>query len=141
VAAAGAVGVALDRNVLSRDGGSPSAAAGGTLDPVDGQWTAVTTSAEVAGGATQRFDSGGVIGYVTGTETGVIAVSATCTHQGCILEHNPAAGRLDCPCHRTAFGIDGRLLFSQLSAQPPPLTHLQVRARDGNVEVLLPRPV
>jgi Rieske Fe-S protein len=101
----------------------------------------VTTDAAVSGGATQRFDAGGVIGYVSGTDAGVVAVSAACTHQGCILVHNAAAGRLDCPCHRTAFGVDGRLLFSQLATEPAPLTHVQARSRNGNVEVLVPRTV
>jgi cytochrome b6-f complex iron-sulfur subunit len=136
--AASAAGAAVDRAAFAPSPTRPSRAAT-VLEPADGEWAAVTTASAVAGGATQRFEAGGVIGYVSGTGTGVVAVSATCTHQGCTLVHNPAAGRLDCPCHRTAFGTDGRLLFSQLASLPPPLTHLQVRSRDGNVEVLVPR--
>jgi nitrite reductase/ring-hydroxylating ferredoxin subunit len=138
--AAGAAGAALDRAVLS-PGTTRRAAAAGELIPADGQWTAVATNADLAGGATQRFNAGGVIGYVSATDGGVVAVSAACTHQGCILEHNAVAGRLDCPCHRTAFGVDGRLLFSQLASQPAPLTRLQARQREGQVEVLVPRTV
>jgi Rieske Fe-S protein len=135
--AAGAAGAAIDRAAFA-----PSTArAAGVLDPTDGVWTAVATDAAVSAGATQRFDEGSVIGYVSGSGSGVVAVSAACTHQGCTLVHNAAAGRLDCPCHRTAFGTDGRLLFSQLASPPAPLTRLQVRSRGGNVEVLVPRPV
>ena len=138
--AAGAAGVALDRAVLAPGPSRPTRVAG-QLDPADGQWTAVASDADLAGGATQRFDAGGVIGFVSATDGGVVAVSAACTHQGCILQQNVAAGRLDCPCHRTAFGVDGRLLFSQLATQPAPLTRLQTRKRDGNVEVLVGRTV
>jgi len=138
--AAGAAGAAIDRAALAPGTPRPSRAAG-VIEPADGEWAAVTTDAAVAGGATQRFEAGGVIGYVSGTGTGVVAVSAACTHQGCILVHNAAAGRLDCPCHRTAFGTDGRLLFSQLASEPAPLPHLEARSRNGNVEVLVPRTV
>ena len=138
--AAGAAGAAIDRAAFAPSTARPSRAEG-VIEPADGQWTAVTTDTAVPAGATQRFEAGGVIGYVSGTDNGVVAVSAACTHQGCILVHNAAAGRLDCPCHRTAFGTDGRLLFSQLASEPAPLPHLQVRSRDGNVEVLVPRTV
>jgi Rieske Fe-S protein len=138
--AAGAAGAAIDRAAFAPGPARPSRTAG-VLDPADGVWTAVTTDAAVTSGATQRFEEGGVIGYVSSSGNDVVAVSAACTHQGCILAHNAAAGRLDCPCHRTAFGTDGRLLFSQLASPPAPLTRLQVRSRDGNVEVLVPRPV
>jgi cytochrome b6-f complex iron-sulfur subunit len=138
--AAGAAGVALDRAAFAPSASKPAHDAS-ELDPVDGQWTAVTTAADLTGASTQRFETGGVIGYVSATPAGVVAVSAACTHQGCILQHNATAGRLDCPCHRTAFGVDGRLLFSQLAQQPVALTRLQTRQRDGNVEVLVGRTV
>jgi Rieske Fe-S protein len=138
--AAGATGVAIDRTLLAPGHTRPAPVAG-ELNPDGAAWTAVAMEADLAGRATQRFDAGGVIGYVSATDGGVMAVSAACTHQGCILQHNAAAGRLDCPCHRTAFGVDGRLLFSQLAVPPAPLTHLQARTRDGNIEVLVPRTV
>lgn len=137
--AAGVAGAAVDRAVVSPSA-SPAQAAS-LLDPADGEWTAVTTASKLANEGTQRFEAGGVVGFVSGTDRGVVGVSASCTHQGCILQHNAAAGRLDCPCHRTAFATDGRLLFSQLASSPAPLTHVQVRSRNGNVEVLVPRTV
>jgi Rieske Fe-S protein len=139
-AAAGAIGVAVDRTLLSGDGGSgtPHSA---SLDPVNGEWLGVANDAELAGGAPQRFATASLVGFVTATGDGVVAVSAACTHQGCILQSNDEAGRFDCPCHRTAFSHDGRLLFSQLPDAPAPLTRLQVRRRDGSVEVYVPRPL
>jgi len=135
-AAIGAAGVALDRTVLTPDNSTPRRAA--ELDPVDGQWLGVASEAELAAGTPHRFATAALVGFVTATGDGLVAVSAACTHLGCILLQNDTAGRFDCPCHRTAFGHDGRLLFSQLPSRPAPLTRLQVRRRDGNVEVLVP---
>jgi cytochrome b6-f complex iron-sulfur subunit len=139
-AAAGAAGVALDRGVLQSQTASSTHTAA-QLEPVDGQWLSVATDTDLASGAPQRFSTPALVGFVTATDAGVVAVSAACTHLGCILQPNDVARRFDCPCHRTAFGHDGRLLFSQLDAAPPPLTRLEVRRQGGNVEVLVPRTV
>lgn len=40
----------------------------------------------------------------------VHAVSATCTHMGCIVRLNRAERSWDCPCHGSRFGLDGRVL-------------------------------
>jgi Rieske Fe-S protein len=137
VAAGAAIVATVDRTVL--DTAAEPAKRAGVLDPVDGEWTAVATDADVAGGTPQRFATAEVVGFVTAIGDGVTAVSAACTHLGCILQQNDAAQRFDCPCHRTAFSHEGKVVFSQLPTAPPPLTQLQVRRRDGNVEVLLPR--
>ena len=138
-AAVGATAIALDRAFLAPDTGAPQRAA--ELDPVDGQWLGVASEAELAAGTPHRFATASLVGFVTATGDGLVAVSGACTHLGCILQQNDTAGRFDCPCHRTAFGHDGRLLLSQLPEAPAPLTRLQVRRREGSVEVLLPPPV
>jgi cytochrome b6-f complex iron-sulfur subunit len=63
------------------------------------------------------------------------ALSATCTHMGCILRPNPAARRLDCPCHRTYFSWSGKVVFHQLKVAPANLPSLPSRVRDGQIEV------
>ena len=105
----------------------------------DGAWLAVATSAELPTGTARRFEAPGVIGFVSTDAHGVTAVSGACTHLDCLLRQNTSAERLDCPCHRTAFGYDGRLLFSELATPPAPLPRLRTREQDGRVEVFVPR--
>jgi glycine/D-amino acid oxidase-like deaminating enzyme/nitrite reductase/ring-hydroxylating ferredoxin subunit len=38
------------------------------------------------------------------------AVSARCTHLGCIVQFNNAERSWDCPCHSSRFDLDGRVL-------------------------------
>jgi len=38
------------------------------------------------------------------------AVSATCTHMGCVLNWNTAERSWDCPCHGSRFGYDGGVI-------------------------------
>ena len=64
-----------------------------------------------------------------------------CTHQGCLLKHNEADGRLDCPCHRAAFSLTGEVLFHEFAGTLAPLPKVEVRDQDGNVEVFVPKTV
>ncbi len=68
-------------------------------------------------------------------------MSGACTHQGCLLALNQPTARLDCPCHHTAFALDGSVLFYGLKRAPAPLPTISVRRRNGNVEALLPKEV
>jgi Rieske Fe-S protein len=38
------------------------------------------------------------------------AVSATCSHQGCIVGFNNAERTWDCPCHGSRYTVDGSVL-------------------------------
>jgi Rieske Fe-S protein len=38
------------------------------------------------------------------------ALSARCTHLGCLVRFNAAETSWDCPCHGSRFGIDGAVL-------------------------------
>lgn len=137
VAAAAAAGVAVDRNLLSHSPGKSPSSVAADLAPSEGAWVPVSSVSDVET-APQRFTTASVVGFVTEHEGSLLAVSGACTHLGCLLQPNSPAGRLDCPCHRTSFGFDGRVLFSQLDAAPSPLPRIQARKRAGTVEVFVP---
>jgi cytochrome b6-f complex iron-sulfur subunit len=134
--AAGVAGAVVDRTLL-RSPSSPTPAAQGTLEPAAGQWVRVAGAGDVAG-RTVPFAQPGVVGFVTEQAGDLVAVTGACSHQGCLLRLNEAAERLDCPCHRTAFSAQGKVLFHQLETAPAPLARLQVRRNGEAVEVLLP---
>jgi glycine/D-amino acid oxidase-like deaminating enzyme/nitrite reductase/ring-hydroxylating ferredoxin subunit len=53
------------------------------------------------------------------------AVSARCTHLGCIVHFNDAETAWECPCHGSRFGVDGAVL------QGPANTPLEPKPLDG----------
>jgi cytochrome b6-f complex iron-sulfur subunit len=131
-AAAGIAGVALDRALV----GLPSSEQG-TMTPTNGTWRPVATVQEVPSGQALRFSSGPVEGFVVNDGGTIKAVSAVCTHQGCLLRLDAAAHRLRCPCHASVFSTSGVLISHQLPRPPANLPNLQARVRDGQIEVLV----
>lgn len=45
--------------------------------------------------------------YIVRTAEGFYAVSAVCTHLGCITQWKPEANQIACPCHGSKFKPDG----------------------------------
>ncbi|TME14094.1 MAG: Rieske (2Fe-2S) protein [Chloroflexi bacterium] len=88
-------------------------------------------------GQVVRFSSGPVEGVLVNDRGTIKAVSAVCTHQGCLLLLDAAAHRLRCPCHPTVFSATGQLLSYGLATPPANLPALQARVRDGQIEVLV----
>lgn len=131
-AAAAAAGVVVDRAV-ERDGSGPTQE---ELAVDAGGWHAVADADTVPAGRAVRFSTGKVEGVVVNRGGGdFLALSAVCTHLGCILQLDAAASRLDCPCHRAAFGLDGVVLHHEQPRPLRPLPRIPVRVRDGQVEV------
>jgi cytochrome b6-f complex iron-sulfur subunit len=131
--AAAAAGVVGEKLVDGR-GGAPQPATELVAD--HGRWIAVAALDSVPSGTAVRFSTGAIEGLVVNRGGVIEALSASCTHLGCIVTFNREAGRLDCPCHNTSFGLDGSVLFQGYALPLPPLPRVPSRVRDGNVEVL-----
>jgi Rieske Fe-S protein len=140
VAAAGVAGVVADRAVFRSSLTTPSHTAA-ELVPADGEWVPVATAEQLAGGAPYRFATPKLVGFVTEQDGAPVGVGGACTHLGCLLQANAQAGQLDCPCHRTAFSPDGRVVYSELAAMPAPLPRIKTRRNGSNVEAFVPREV
>jgi cytochrome b6-f complex iron-sulfur subunit len=131
-AAAGVAGAVVDRTLVSQPSQQQA-----TLTPDNGTWRPVARLADVPAGAALRFSSGSVEGIVVNDGRAIKAVSAVCTHQGCLLQLDALASRLHCPCHPTVFSLTGKLVSYQLPTPPRNLPTLEARVRDGQIEVLV----
>jgi len=68
------------------------------------------------------------------TETEFTALSAICTHLGCIVQWDPAQALIVCPCHAAVFAPDGGVV----SGPPPrPLAQYPVMVIGDEVHVKL----
>jgi cytochrome b6-f complex iron-sulfur subunit len=71
--------------------------------------------------------------YVVRTEKGFYAVSAVCTHLGCITQWKPESGLIACPCHGSKFRPDGTKIEGPA---PRPLPHFAISlTADGQLLV------
>lgn len=53
---------------------------------------------------------GRAVGIARDMDGTLHAVDATCTHMGCIVQHDAERGCWQCPCHGSRFGLDGTVL-------------------------------
>jgi nitrite reductase/ring-hydroxylating ferredoxin subunit len=98
-----------------------------------GHWVPVVPLASLAAGRPVRFTAGAIQGFLVQQGDRIQAVSAVCTHLGCLLAPNEQADRLDCPCHGASFTLAGAPLNPEYTT---PLPRLQVRISGEMVEVL-----
>jgi len=61
--------------------------------------------------------------FIVRTEQGFYAVSAVCTHLGCITQWKPEANQIACPCHGSKFRSDGAKIEGPA---PRPLPHFSI---------------
>lgn len=112
----------------------------GPMVPDGGVWVTVASVDGIDANRVTPFLRNDVTGFVVNEGGTLRALSGICTHQGCVLRANVAAARLDCPCHRAAFSLDGTVKFHEFAGSLKPLPTLQVRRAGNNVQVLLPPP-
>lgn len=130
-AAATVAGVVLDRVALNPER-SPAAPTRSVLQPDRGSWVSVVAVAAVPPSSAVRFSAGAIEGFVVNNDGQIQAISAVCTHLGCILRLNAQARRLDCPCHGASFDLHGSPLNREYLASLPVLDS---RIQSGQVQV------
>jgi cytochrome b6-f complex iron-sulfur subunit len=99
----------------------------------NGSWKPVKALAELPEATPIAFRSGAIEGFLTRTGNQVTALSAICTHMGCILNYSKFRDRFECPCHGATFEKDGQP--TNYSSPLSSLPSLQVRVANGQVEV------
>lgn len=71
--------------------------------------------------------------YIVRTPAGFYAVSAVCTHLGCITQWNPEDNLIECPCHGSKFQRNGNKVAGPA---PRPLPHFSITlTADGELVV------
>jgi menaquinol-cytochrome c reductase iron-sulfur subunit len=63
-------------------------------------------------------------------QNSVIAFNPACTHLGCAYHWDGPANRFICPCHASAFSIDGKVLAGPA---PRPLDRYVAKVEDGKI--------
>jgi cytochrome b6-f complex iron-sulfur subunit len=71
--------------------------------------------------------------YIVRVPEGFYAVSAVCTHLGCVTQWKPDTGMIACPCHGSKFQPDGTKIEGPA---PRPLPHFAISlTADGELLV------
>lgn len=83
------------------------------------------------GGAVVRTIKGRAVVLSRTGSNSVVGFDAHCTHAGCIVQ--AAGGRLDCPCHGSAFDLRSGAVLQGPAASALP--RISVRVHDGGVSV------
>jgi Rieske Fe-S protein len=66
--------------------------------------------------------------YVMHDAQGFFAMTAVCTHLGCLTRYEKEQGRIFCPCHGSRFQMDGHVA---VGPAPRPLPRLALTLEDG----------
>ncbi|GCE31723.1 hypothetical protein KDA_72070 [Dictyobacter alpinus] len=120
-------------------------AAGQRLQMTEGiptRWQFVTTLADL-GDKAIRFTSDAIVGYVvraknTTSANSVIALSAACTHKGCLVQWKTSERHFVCPCHGAIFDVQGTQKLTNYAYTLLPLPSLNTKIEDDKVYVEIP---
>ena len=70
--------------------------------------------------------------FIVHDAEGFFALSATCTHLGCMTRYEKENSRIFCPCHGSQFGLEGTVTGGPA---PRPLPRLDLVLEDGRLVV------
>lgn len=135
-AAAVVVGAALDEVVQKRQepGGGGGTA---TLSPDNATWQPVAAVTQLPTGHAMTVSTASVDAVIINDGGSISAVSGVCTHLGCKLQPDDASRKLNCPCHQTAFGWSGKVLYYRLKTAPSNLPGIPSRVHNGQIELYI----
>ena len=108
-------------------------------------WFFVTTVAKL-GDNVVRFATDTIIGYVLHADKDadeqdrgkIIAMSAACTHMGCIVQWQGSTRKFNCPCHGRKFTEYGKIDNAGPGYYVYPLPRLETKVVDGKIYVKVP---
>jgi cytochrome b6-f complex iron-sulfur subunit len=86
---------------------------------------------EMLVGQTRVVSVGGEPVLVVREATRVVALSATCTHLGCLVKYK-GGGIVECPCHAASFDLNGNV---RGGPAPRPLSSYPVRIEGQQIVV------
>lgn len=70
--------------------------------------------------------------YLSRVDEGFLALWQRCTHLGCVIPWDEAAGEFRCPCHSSVFNTRGEVMSG---AAPRPMDLFPIEIRDGEILV------
>lgn len=91
------------------------------------------TASEIPEGEAKFFEYAGASAVLVRTKGGeLVALSAVCTHLGCIVQWVKEKQQFACPCHGGQFATDGTVLGGP---PPRPLTRIPITLTEGNITI------
>jgi Rieske Fe-S protein len=114
-------------------GGGGGGSVTGPLTPPPATPRTIRTPLPAVGETRAEFDGDLALAVTRTSATSVVAVSRTCTHEGCtVLLPDPPEPTLDCPCHGSRFTTAGTVVNGPA---PRPLPSFPARI-DGQEVVI-----
>ena len=87
-------------------------------------------------GTVVPFTAGAVLGHLMNRDGNLVALSAICTHMGCLLRWEADGQYFLCPCHNAHFDSAGVIQPTpDYPWTPPPLPILTLKTEDDRVWV------
>jgi cytochrome b6-f complex iron-sulfur subunit len=116
---------------------APGTTSATVLMPDNGVWRPVAAVTQLPAGHAMAVSTGSIDAVIVNDGNTISAVSGICTHLGCKLQPDDPGRKLNCPCHQTAFGWSGKVLYYRLKAEPASLPQIPSRVNEGQIELFV----